>query len=66
MDTLTYIMVMMVSNVGIQEAVPLTVDSYRIFIQVNVSSRLHFHLKKKNERLTILSQFVSSQNWLEV
>jgi len=43
MDTLTYIMVMMVSNVGIQEAVPLTVDSYRIFIQVNVSSRLHFH-----------------------
>jgi len=49
----TYIMVMMVSNEGIQEAVSLTVHSCSIFIQVNVSSRLHFH--KKNARLTTLS-----------
>jgi hypothetical protein len=47
MDTVTYIMVMMASNEGIQEAVPLTVHSCPIFIQVNVSRRLHFHKKKK-------------------
>jgi len=64
MDIVTYIMVMMVSKEGIQEAVPLTVHSCPIFIKVNISSRIHFHLK--NTRLTTLSHFVSSQKWLEV
>jgi hypothetical protein len=75
MGTVTYIMVMMVSNEGIQGAAPLTVHSCPIFVQVNIASRLHFHKKnsrpttlshKKNARLTTLSHFVSSQNWLEV
>jgi hypothetical protein len=77
MDTVTYIMVIMASYEGMQEAVSPTVRSCPIFIQVNVTGRLHFHHhhppppKKKRGRereskADNTEPFLSSQNWSEV